>query len=127
MIIPDSSNEQISIDALYSFYSHAVLPEFGFTEGKDINWINSRCIEADEFAHTLTINSMPHILIWEDYEGIGSNQEFVTTHVCNGAKFEYIIPVSQTDISPSYDGFRLDSPSQYCENVTGTFTLIKLL
>jgi len=110
---------------IYDFYEHAVLPQFGYKNRQTV-WTESYRIEADEFAHAVDIDSVPHILIWEDYQGLGSNVDFLKDHVTNGASFEFIEPLSQTGAFPSYDGFRLPTPSQYCENVTGTFTLIKL-
>jgi hypothetical protein len=116
---------QLDTEVLHSFYTHAVLPQFGFRD-QTISWSESRRLEADEFAHFLAIDGIAHVLVWEDYEGAGSNADFIKQHITNGADFEFIQPTSHTSIAPSYDGFRLPTPSQYCENIIGSFTLIKL-
>jgi hypothetical protein len=114
-------------NSLYNYYQHAVLPQFGIKD-TEVNWTNSRRVEADEFVHYFFASSDAFALIFEDYDGLGRNDSFIREHILDDYKgYEFVEPHSATDSAPTYDGFRLPAPSQYCENVTGNFTLLKLL
>ena len=114
-------------ESLYDFYRHAVLPQFGL---KDVNaaWSGSQQTGPDEFAHYFKLDGTEYALIFEDYDGCGRSDEYIREQVLeHHANYEFVQPTSQTDRAPTYDGFRLPAPCMYCVNITGSFTLIKLL
>lgn len=111
---------------LCEFYANAVLPQFGMKDFY-VTWTGSQQAGPDEFIHYFKINNIDYALIFEDYDGIGRNDDFIRENVLERhTKYEYVEPISATSQSPTYSGFRLPPPSQYCENVTGSFTLLKL-
>lgn len=111
---------------LQAFYEAAVLPQFGIVR-KDIQWHGRTDLGPDEMAFYFSLEGIEHILIYEDYGGLGQNDEYIRNEVLvNGRPYEFVLPTSATAHSPSYDGFNLPPPSCYCEGVTGTFTLIRL-
>lgn len=114
-------------DSLYNFYEHAVLPQFGIND-PSIVWRGSRRVEGDEFAHSFQSQGQDYILFFEDYADGPLSEAYIEKNLLpSGATFNFIEPTSHSNIPPSYDGFRLAAPSQYCENVTGVFTLLKLV
>lgn len=111
--------------ALYEFYEKAVLPQFGITEAA-VGWKGSQDI-VDESVHYFQIGEQSYALIFEDYDGVGRDPVFIREHVAvRSPKFSFVDPVAEATNPPSYDGFSLPAPFQYCFNVTGTFTLLKL-
>jgi len=110
---------------IYGFYENAVLPQFGI-HNEPITWEGSQDL-ADEAIHYFRIGKQPYALIFEDAGGLGQNEDFIREYVAiRSPKFTFVEPTSQTNNSPSYDGFHLPVPCRYCFNVTGTFTLLKL-
>jgi hypothetical protein len=123
----NSNPERISEEALHAFYAHAVLPQFGLHR-HDIAWQPAQELDGDESLHRFSTDERSFALIFEDHQGLGNNEAFIkNTALDDGASFRFIAPISETSISPSYDGFRLPAPSQHCHNATGTFTLIEVL
>jgi hypothetical protein len=111
---------------LHAYYTTAVLPQFGIT-ADNIQWINCRTLGPDEFAHAFTLDWQRYILIFEDYDGLGRDPEFIDeTLDLRPQDFEYIVPTSDTNSSPSYTGFHPPTTYKYVEGVTGTFTLLKV-
>lgn len=79
---------------LYEFYSKALMPQFGFINA-DITWIGSVTLRPDEVAHYFTIGIIEYVLIFEDYDGLGRNEQFIKDAVIKpGQKHEFIVPVS---------------------------------
>jgi hypothetical protein len=112
--------------SLHDFYQHAVLPQFGIRDTA-ISWTITRRTEGDDGIYYFISDGISHALIFEDYDGLGRTDGFIRDEVLNDyADYEFIKPTSQSYHSPSYDGFRLEAPSRYCPDVTGTFTLVKL-
>lgn len=110
---------------LHKFYEKFLLPQFGIKD-KEIKWGDSVDIGPDETVHYFSIDSEDYALIFEDYGGLGSTEDFVKENVIlKNNDFEYVNPTSHTNSAPSYPVI-FPTPYQYCENVTGTFTLIKL-
>jgi hypothetical protein len=111
---------------LYVFYEKAVLPQFGIKDTA-ITWDGSQDVGPDETVHYFQIGKQQYALVFEDYDGKGRDSAFIKEHVAiRSPKFTFVEPEAETNSSPSYDGFRLPTPYQYCHNVTGTFTLLKL-
>jgi hypothetical protein len=111
--------------SLYQFYEKAVLPQFGLKDAQ-IEWQNSQNI-VDEAVHYFQIGQQAYALIFEDYDGVGRSAAFIQEHVAiRSPKYSFVGPIAQATNPPSYDGFSLPAPFQYCFNVTGTFTLLKL-
>ncbi len=111
--------------SLYEFYSKVLLPQFGF-EGEDIHWRTSADVGPNESVHYFSIGETEYALLFEDAGGLWNDIKFVKDHVkLKRENFEYIQPVSFSDISPSYP-IMFPAPFQYCENITGKFTLIKI-
>lgn len=101
------------------------MPQFGIKD-KEINWDESEDVGPDEVVHYFSIGVDDYALIFEDFGGLGSSEAFVKEHVkLKNGSFEYVAPTSHTDNSPSYP-VKFPTPYQYCVNVTGTFTLVKL-
>lgn len=113
--------------SLHDFYQHTVLPQFSI-KSVSIVWTGCQQTGPDEFAHYFKLNTVDYALIFEDYDGLGRNDDYIREHVLeHHASYAFVNPTSDTSKFPTYDGFRLPAPSQYCENVTGNFTLLKLL
>jgi hypothetical protein len=111
--------------SLYDFYEKFLLPQFGIKDVR-VEWADSEDVGPDEVVHYFSINSDEYALIFEDYSGLGSTEAFVKENVkLKNDSFEYINPTSHTDFAPSYP-VKFPTPYQYCVNVTGTFTLVKL-
>jgi len=111
--------------SLYDFYENVLLPQFGI-KNVDIEWVSSEDIGPDETVHYFSTESEEYALIFEDFGGLGSSEEFVKENVkLKRGGFEYVIPTSYSDFSPSYPN-KFATPYQYCANVTGMFTLVKL-
>ena len=108
------------------FYAKAVLPQFGL-QGTDAVWGERRVLGLDESAYPFRIWDARYILIYEDYQGLGRNPDYIKKEVAGSDKFEYVEPTSKTSSSPSYSGFHLPVPYQYVRDITGSFTLIRLL
>ena len=112
-------------NSLYDFYEKFLLPQFGIKDTK-IEWSNSEEVGPDENVHYFSADSEDYALIFEDYGGLGRTEAFVKENVkLKNDNFVYIAPTSDTDVSPSYT-VKFPTPYQYCVNVTGTFTLVKL-
>lgn len=123
----NNSSEPLSEETLHTFYTYAVLPQFGIKDC-DITWQPAEVVGGDESLHRFSALDRSYALIFEDHQGVGNNEDFIREKLTGEEKpFELVEPISQTAISPSYDGFRLPAPSQYCPNITGTFTLVELL
>lgn len=118
--------------SLYDFYEKFLLPQFGIGDNP-IEWASSEDIGSDETVHyfstyssNLTIYPEDYALIFEDYVGLGSTESFVREHVkLKNNSFEYVNPTSYSDSAPSYN-VTFPTPSKYCVNVTGAFTLVLL-
>ncbi len=111
--------------SLYDFYEKFLLPQFGFKDTK-IEWSGSDDVGPDESVHYFSASSNVYALIFEDYAGLGSSKNWVKENVkLKNENFEYINPTSHSDQTPSYP-IKFPTPYQYCVNVTGTFTLVKL-
>lgn len=114
-------------EALYAFYSYVVLPQFGVGDN-EVQWQGSSVLGPDEWAHYFSLDGTAYVLIFEDAGGLGATESYIRQEVLVSERpFEYVKPISEAPHSPSYDGFHLPTPYQYCPNVTGTFTLIRLL
>ena len=112
--------------SLYDFYECTVLPQFGL-KNVAITWSGSQQTGPDEFAHYFKLNKIDYALIFEDYDGSGRDDDYIRENVLERhTDYEFVEPTSDTGSSPTYDGFHLPAPSMYCENVTGSFTLIKM-
>lgn len=111
--------------SLHEFYDKVLLPQFGIKD-KETKWGGSEDVGPDEVVHYFSIDSDDYALIFEDFGGLGSSEAFVKENVkLKNDSFEYVAPTSHTDYSPSYP-IKFPTPYQYCVNVTGTFTLVKL-
>jgi hypothetical protein len=108
------------------FYSKAVLPQFGI-KTLDVVWGERRVLGPDESAWPFRIWDTQYILIYEDYQGLGNKRDYVKEKVVGSDKFEYVEPTSKTSAPPSYNFFHLPAPYKYVRDITGTFTLVKLL
>jgi hypothetical protein len=114
------------MDAFYhAFYEQAVLPQFGIKDAQ-IVWHEQRTLGGDEAAFFFNVEDHGYVLIFEDHGGLGKNKTFIQEKVLEGQDFVYVQPIAQTNAGPSYDGFNLPAPSQYCPLVTGMFTLIRI-
>jgi hypothetical protein len=116
-------------EQLESFYASAVLPQFGI-EDNAIAWEASRELGPDELAFRFKSEGQTYVLIFEDYFGLGRSEGFIKEHLgFNKGEYEFMPPLSseEEDQLPSYVGFKLPVPFKYCEGVTGTFTLLKVL
>lgn len=104
-----------------------MLPQFGL-DGEQVAWGGYRRIEGDEFVHYFSRQGSDYALIFEDHDGLGRNDQFIKEHILGAyAAYEFVNPISMTGNAPTYDGFRLPTPSVYAEGVTGSFTLLQLL
>ena len=111
--------------SLYNFYENVLLPQFGIRDTQ-IEWNSSEDVGPDEVVHYFSANSEDYALIFEDYDGLGRTETFVIENVkLKSDDFEYVSPTSHSDVPPSYP-VKFPPPYQYCVNVTGTFTLVKL-
>jgi hypothetical protein len=114
------------MDAFYhTFYEQAVLPQFGIRDA-EIIWHDRRTLGGDEVAFLFAVDGQEYALIFEDYGGLGKNKAFIQDKLLEGGDFEYVQPIAKTNAGPSYDGFKLPTPSQYCQWITGMYTLIRL-
>ncbi|HKX72938.1 MAG TPA: hypothetical protein VJM32_02915 [Candidatus Saccharimonadales bacterium] len=114
---------------LQSFYTSAVLPQFGI-EDDAITWEASRELGPDELTFRFKSEGQTYVLIFEDYFGLGRSEDFIKEHLdFSKGEYEFMPPLSAEDKDrlPSYVGFKLPVPFKYCEGVTGTFTLLKVL
>jgi hypothetical protein len=110
---------------LYEFYEKVLLPQFGI-KGVGVEWASSKEVGPDEVIHYFSVRPDNFALIFEDYGGVGSTKQWVLENVnVKNGKFEYVSPTSYTEHSPSYP-IKFPTPFQYCVNVTGMFTLVKL-
>jgi len=122
----NNTSEPLSEQSLHTFYAYAVLPQFGIKDC-DIEWQAAEALGGDESLHRFSSEQRSYALIFEDYEGLGSNEAFIKDRLLGDKEsYEFVLPISETSISPSYNGLGLPAPSQYCDNVTGTFTLVEL-
>lgn len=113
--------------ALHVFYTYAILPQFGL-QACDVMWHPGEPLGPDESLHRFSANKRSYGLIFEDNEGLGYTDAFIRdTILFNNEPYDFIPPLAETSISPSYNGFRLPTPFQYCAQVTGTFTLVEFL
>lgn len=111
--------------SLYDFYEKLLLPQFGIKD-MQVEWNSSEDVGPDEVVHYFSANSEDYALVFEDYDGLGRTEAFVKENVkLKSDTFEYVNPSSHTDVPPSYQ-IKFPTPYQYCVNVTGTFTLVKL-
>lgn len=108
------------------FYTKAVLPQFGL-KGLDVVWGERKSLGPDESAWPFRIWESHYVLIYEDYDGLGRSEEFVKEHITGSKKFDFVSPMSKTSTAPSYGGFHLPAPYKYVRDITGTFTIIKLV
>lgn len=124
----NNTSEAIGEHELHTFYTYAVLPQFGI-ENTDIRWeAGEILIPGDEAIHRFSTYESSYALMFEDCGGIGLSESFVRDAILSGdQRFEFVPPLSSTESSPSYDGFHLPVPSKYCPNITGSYTLIRLL
>jgi hypothetical protein len=112
---------------LHQFYQFAVLPQFAMQDCH-ISWGESKLGDGDEAIHYFACEGAEYALIFEDYDGLGRNDAYIRHHVLGRfAAYEFVKPTSATNKAPTYDGFRLSTPSVYCDGVTGNFTLLRLL
>lgn len=112
--------------SLYDFYEQVVLPQFGI-KNTDIIWSGSQQTGPDESVHYFSIDNTNYGLIFEDAGGLGQNDEYIRENVLEQrSSYIFIQPIAATNSAPSYDGLHLPAPYQYCENVTGSFTLISM-
>jgi len=72
------------------------------------------------------MGGLRYLLIFEDYCGLAvlAAYLFETLGLAEDS-FQYISPISATEHAPSYI-VKFPTSYQYCENITGAFTLIKL-
>lgn len=127
MEITIGPHTKITDEALYAFYTHAVLPQFGI-QGVTITWNGSQATGPDESAHYFTVDCVDYALIFEDFDGLGRNDAYIRENVIgHHSSYSFVQPIASSATPPSYDGFNLPTPYQYCENITGTFTLIQLV
>ena len=111
--------------SLYEFYEKFLLLQFDIKD-KQISWGHSDRLGPDENAHYFQFEGESYVLIFEDYGGLALKKAFIEETInLQGKRFEYVPPISETDQSISYM-VKFPTPYQYCENVTGAFTLIKL-
>jgi hypothetical protein len=121
-----NTSKLIDENGLYDFYTYAVLPQFGIAS-TPIAWQGVEQLGPDEFLCRFHIDNECYALVYEDYDGLGRSDAFIREKVVHkGQDYRFVQPVSQSNTSPSYDGFKLQTPSQYVEGITGTFTLIKV-
>jgi hypothetical protein len=112
--------------SLYNFYEYAVLPQFG-VKNTIITWNGSQQTGPDESVHYFSVNNTSYALIFEDAGGLGQNDDYIHENVLEQhSSYSFVQPIAATSSAPSYDGFHLPAPYQYCENVTGSFTLLLL-
>lgn len=124
---PPNSSRPLNEQTLHKIYTYLILPQFGINNC-DITWQPAEILGPDESLHHFYTLNRSFALIFEDYQGLGSNERFIADKVLKSDQpCKLVVPISTTTISPFYDGLRLPAPSQYCKNVTGSFTLIKLL
>lgn len=110
---------------LYEFYEKVLLPQFGL-KGIELKWSSSDDVGPDESVHYFSTNTDKYALIFEDFGGLASSEQWIKEKVkIVNNKFEYINPTSHTDHRPSYP-IKFPTPYEYCKNITGTFTLVKL-
>ncbi len=110
--------------SLYEFYEKFLLLQFGIQDQK-IVWSHSHDIGPDEVAHYFEMDGYRYVLVFEDYGGLAVEEKYVQeTLNLEDNSFQYISPISATKHAPSYI-VKFSTPYQYCENVTGAFTLIK--
>lgn len=111
---------------LYAFYEAVILPQF--TDFDDeITWNGSQDTGPDETAHYFKHGKDEYALIFEDYDGHGRSDEYIREHVLeHHTTYEFINPCSETSRPPSYF-LVLPTPYRYCPNVTGAFTLLRLI
>lgn len=111
--------------SLYQFYEKVVLPQFGIKNAA-IDWKDSQNI-VNESVHYFQIDKQSYALIFEDFDGKGRDPAFIREYVAiRSPKYSFVNPTAQATNPPSYDGFQLPTPFEYCFNVTGTFTLLEL-
>jgi hypothetical protein len=111
--------------SLYDFYEKFLLPQFGIKKVQ-VEWARSKDIGPDETVHYFSVDNADYALIFEDAGGLGNTETFVKESLeLNNSSFEYVNPISHSDIMPSYP-VSFPTPYQYCANVTGVFTLVKL-
>lgn len=111
--------------AVYKFYERVLLPQFGIKDVL-IEWKGSDDVGPDEMVHYFSTSASAYALVFEDYDGLGRMESFIRENVkLRGDNFEYVLPVSYSDFSPSYP-IKFPTPYQYCDNVTGMFTLVRL-
>lgn len=111
--------------SLYDFYEKVLLPQFGIRDVQ-FEWSASEKVGPDENVHYFTTDSVDYALIFEDAGGLGSTEAFVKEKVkLKNNSFKYVNPTSNSEYAPSYP-IKFSTPYQYCTNVTGMFTLIKL-
>lgn len=124
----NNTSEALAKRELYAFYAYAVLPQFGIEE-IEIHWETTEALDDDDVSiHRFNTDQGSYALIFEDYDGFGRNESCIKDYILSDdQRFEFILPLSATESSPSYDGFHLPPPSKYCADITGTYTLIKLL
>lgn len=114
-------------ESLYDFYEHVVLPQFGFKD-LALNWDGSQRTGPDEMAHYFAVDGTDYALIFEDAGGLGQNDAYIRQYVLeHHSSYSFVKPIAASGSSPSYDGLQLPAPCQYCENITGIFTLLKLI
>ena len=111
--------------SLYDFYESFLLPQFGIKDVK-VEWSDSEDVGPDESIHYFSANANDYALIFEDCGGFGCADYWVKENVkLKDGNFEYVNPTSNSNHAPSYR-VKFPTPYQYCVNVTGSFTLVKL-
>lgn len=116
-------------EQLEAFYESVVLPQFGIKKAS-IAWEASKRVGPDELAFRFSESGRRYILIFEDHFGLGRDPQFIERHLgLSKEMFTFVAPASEeaAENLPSYVGFSLPVPYQYCEGVTGTFTLLKIM
>lgn len=112
--------------SLHQFYQHILLPQFGFGKEGTYDWEKTANLGPDETAHWFARKGKRYILIYEDYDGLGRNRDFISKQLGLAAgQYEFVEPTSATDRAPSYP-IKFPAPCMYARNITGTFTLLEL-
>lgn len=115
----------MKLEYLYAFYEYVLLPQFGINN-QPVAWHRSTQLGPDETAHYFAIGTTFYILIFEDFDGLGRNSEFIqSTLGLSPNTYQFIPPEAHTANPPSFS-FKLETPYRYAAEITGTFTLLQL-
>lgn len=117
-------------DDIHTFYIEEVLPHFGVTDNNTITWKHvDVMVDNHESIHWFEMDAQQYALVFEDYQAFDESEALAhieQTVRASGQTFEYVLPISSTGASPSYQGYE-SKGSGYIPDETGIFTLVKLI